>query len=302
VPLPLLFGLLGTFVAVALASGTAAFLVLEFRTPARVRLQATAVTRRSTSVLSGGALLIDAPNKLVTRLASFVPKSAREMTRLQRRLVRAGYHSLTSAVVVSVAEVIVPVVLSSIILIFVGWQQGWPYALGAAAVGFMLPSLALARVIEKRRKAISNGLADALDLLIVCLRAGSSLDQSIAKATEELTLSYPALAEELKMLSTETRAGKPRIEAFKNLETRTKNDDVRALVTMLIQTDRFGTSVSQALATLSEVSRTKRRQRAEESAAKIGVKLVFPLVLCLFPALFVATAGAAIVQIVRIFS
>ena len=103
------------------------------------------------------------------------------------------------------------------------------------------------------------------------------------------------------MLSSETRAGKPRIEAFKNLEARTKNDDVRALVAMLVQTDRFGTSVSQALRTFAEVARTRRRQRAEERAAKVAVKMVFPLVLCLFPALYVVTLGPAVVQIVNIF-
>ena len=121
-------------------------------------------------------------------------------------------------------------------------------------------------MIERRRKTISNGLPDVLDLLIVCLEAGCALDQAIVKATDELYLVYPALGDELKMLTTETRAGKPRIEAFKNLEARTKNDDIRALVAMLVQTDRFGTSVSQALRTFApKWQRTKRRQRAEEA-------------------------------------
>jgi tight adherence protein C len=149
--------------------------------------------------------------------------------------------------------------------------------------------------------AITNGLPDVLDLLIVCLEAGSALDQAIVKATEELYLAYPALGEELKMLTAETRAGKPRMEAFRNFEARTKNDDVRSLVAMLVQTDRFGTSVSQALRTFAEVARTKRRQRAEERAAKIGVKMVFPLVLFLFPALYVVTLGVAVIQIVNVF-
>jgi tight adherence protein C len=153
-------------------------------------------------------------------------------------------------------------------------------------------------MIDRRRQVITDGLPDVLDLLIVCLEAGSSLDQSIVRATEELYLAYPALGEELKMLTAETRAGKPRIEAFKNLDARTRNDDVKSLVAMLVQTDRFGTSVSQALRTFAEVSRTKRRQRAEERAAKIGVKMVFPLVLCLFPALYVVTLGPAALMII----
>ena len=140
-----------------------------------------------------------------------------------------------------------------------------------------------------------------LDLLIVCLEAGCALDQGIVKATDELELAYPALAEEFRMLITETRAGKPRLEAFRNLSARTGVEDIRSLVAMLVQTDRFGTSVSQALRTHAEVSRTKRRQRAEERAAKIGVKLVFPLVFLLFPAFFTVTLGPAIIRFVRVF-
>jgi tight adherence protein C len=119
------------------------------------------------------------------------------------------------------------------------------------------------------------------------------------KASEELAIAYPALAQELRLITTETRAGKPRLEAFKNFAARTGVDDVRALVAMLIQTDRFGTSIAQALRTHAEVSRTKRRQRAEERAAKLGVKLVFPLVFCLFPAMYVVVLGPAVIKIME---
>jgi tight adherence protein C len=165
----------------------------------------------------------------------------------------------------------------------------------------MVPGLVLLRLISRRQKVIQNGLADALDLFIVCLEAGSSLDQAIVKASDELDVAYPALAEELQMLTVETRAGKPRLEAFKNFATRTGVDDVRALVAMLVQTDRFGTSVADALRTHAKTSRTKRRQRAEERAAKISVKIVFPLVFCLFPAFYVVTLGPGIVKFVRVF-
>ena len=151
----------------------------------------------------------------------------------------------------------------------------------------------------RRQKQIRNGLPDALDLLIVCIEAGSALDQAIVKAAEELALPYPALAEELRLINTETRAGKPRLEAFKNFAARTAVDDVRSLVAMLVQTDRFGTSIAQALRTHANVSRTKRRQRAEERAAKLGVKLVFPLVFFLFPAMYVVVLGPAIIKIVH---
>ena len=142
---------------------------------------------------------------------------------------------------------------------------------------------------------------DALDLLVVCIEAGSGIDQAIIKAGEELTIAYPALADELRIVTMEIRAGKGRLEAFKNFAQRTKVDDVRALVAMLIQTDRFGTSIGQALRTHSEVSRTKRRQRAEERAQKLGVKLVFPLVFFFFPAFFIVVLGPAIIVFVRQF-
>src|SRR5262249_55626902 len=138
-------------------------------------------------------------------------------------------------------------------------------------------------------------------LFIVCLEAGSSLDQAIVKASDELHLSHPALAQEFTMMTTEIRAGKPRLEAFRNFSERTGVDDVRARVAMLIQTDRFGTSVAQTLRAHADTARTRRRQRAEERAEKVGVKLVFPLVFCLFPGFFVVTVGPAVIQFVRIF-
>jgi tight adherence protein C len=163
----------------------------------------------------------------------------------------------------------------------------------------MAPNLWLSRAIEARKTVIRNGLADAIDLMIVCVEAGSGLDQAISRVAEELALPYPALARELEIMVSEMRAGKPRLEAFKNFADRTKVDDVRSLVAMLVQTDRFGTSVGQALRTHAETSRTKRRQRAEERAAKLGVKLLFPLVFCLFPAFYVVVLGPSAVRIWR---
>jgi tight adherence protein C len=137
--------------------------------------------------------------------------------------------------------------------------------------------------------------------LIVSLEAGLALDQALLKSSEELQIAHPALAEELRLVNVECRAGKPRLEAFKNFASRTKVEDVRSLVAMLVQTDRFGTSIAQALRIHAEVSRTKRRQRAEERAAKIGVKMVFPLVFCLFPAFYVVTLGPAVIKFIQAF-
>jgi len=276
---PLLIAtVVATFAAVALLAGAAAYVVVQRQAPERKRLHKAVAIGRGAGV-SGPMALMDRPHPVIERIASFVPKSPSEMTRLRRRLMRAGYHGLAAAVVFSVAEIVAPLVVGIPVLILLGGS----------------------RLIERRRQAITDGLPDVLDLLIVCLEAGCSLDQSIVRATEELSLAYPPLGDELRMLTTETRAGKPRVEAFRNLEARTKNEDVKSLVAMLVQTDRFGTSVSQALRTFAEVARTKRRQRAEEKAAKMGVKMVFPLVLCLFPALYVVTIGPAVILIVRSF-
>ena len=168
------------------------------------------------------------------------------------------------------------------------------FAVLAALLAYFVPNLWLGRQIEARRNEIRNGLPDAIDLMIVCIEAGSGIDQALMRVAEELGIAYPALAAELELISAEMRAGKPRMEAFKNFAERTKVDDVRSLVAMLVQTDRFGTSLGQALRTHAETSRTKRRQRAEEKAAKLGVKLLFPLVFCLFPAFYLVVLGPSI--------
>jgi len=191
------------------------------------------------------------------------------------------------------------VVTAGLAVFLFGFSEGWMMAAVGATLGYLVPDLWLNRKTRAMAKAIENGLPDALDLIIVCIEAGSSLDQAIVKASDELEITHPPLAQEMRMITTEIRAGKPRLEAFTNFAQRTKVPDVRSLVTMLTQTDRFGTSVSQALRIHADTSRTKRRQRAEERAAKIGVKLVFPLVLCIFPAVYVVCIGSAVVAIYR---
>ena len=155
--------------------------------------------------------------------------------------------------------------------------------------------------IEQRRSEIQNGLPDAIDLLIVCIEPGSGIDQALNRVAEELAHRLSGAGGGAELITAETRAGKPRLEAFRNFAERTKVDDVRSLVAMLVQTDRFGTSIGQALRTHAETSRTKRRQRAEEKAAKLGVKLLFPLVFCLFPAFYVVVLGPSMMRIFRQF-
>ncbi len=294
----LIFAVSAVFASVAFGTFAVIQLTLSRRAPSRRRLEQAKVTP---SVLTTQTSLTAEDHAAVKRLQTFLPKSPKDMSRLRRRMGRAGYYTTTPMLVFQVSRLVLPIVFGLLPLLVAPLGQSWLVMTAMAILGFVVPGFYLGRKTKNRQKIIQNGLPDALDLLIVCLEAGSSLDQGIVKVSDELALAYPALAEELQMLITETRAGKPRLEAFKNFASRTGVDDVRALVSMLVQTDRFGTSVSQALRTHAEVSRTKRRQRAEERAAKIGVKLVFPLVFLLFPAFFTVTLGPAIVKFVRVF-
>ncbi len=251
--------------------------------------------------LARESLVSDAPSHLARRVRSFVPKSPRDMNHIQRMLASAGFHSEWAAITFAAVQLAVPVL---VFLTAIGvFGLGTPVFVGAvaAALSYYVPVFWLGGKIDARRREIRNGLPDATDLLIVCLEAGSGIDQALARVAEELQIAYPALARELELIGSETRAGKQRMEAFKNFAERTKVDDVRSLVAMLVQTDRFGTSLGQALRTHADTSRTKRRQRAEERAAKLGVKLLFPLVFCLFPAFFTVVLGPSMVQIYRQF-
>ena len=296
----LIFALTVVFVGVAVLTGLVASVVMARTSPERRRLREMATAGAAGSLAFGGNLsLTDKPDVLAKRVATFVPKSPKEMGRLARRLTRAGYRHPRAAVYFAAAEVILPITLALLTVASFGVYRGTIFALLAAGVGYALPGFWLAHKTAKRQKEIQNGLPDALDLLIVCVEAGAGLDAAIVKASEELAIAYPALAEEMRLITVETRAGKPRLEAFKNFAARTGVDDVRQLVAMLVQTDKFGTSIAQALRTHAATARTKRRQRAEERAAKLGVKLVFPLVFCLFPALYVVVLGPAIIKIME---
>jgi len=289
------------FVSVAVIAGLGTSALLARTAPERRRLREIALAGPGAeSIVLDRPELIERPDPRLERMAKVLPKSPRELGRLRRRLALAGIGSFGAAIAYSVAELGLPVLFGLAAYSLLGGAMQYLGALLAAMVGWTIPGLILARLITLQKRRIEDGLPDALDLMIVCVEAGSGLDQAILKTSEELVISHPALAKELQTITTETRAGKPRLEAFKNFAERTKVDDVRELVAMLVQTDRFGTSIAQALRTHASTSRTKRRQRAEERAAKIGVKLVFPLVFFLFPALYVVTLGPAVIQFVRV--
>ena len=298
-PDPLLLAVIAVFGTVALLVGGVGTWLLTEVSPERRRLRETKGGHSSGVLLDAPSLTPD-ESDFVKKASTFVPRSPKEVSRLRKRFMRAGYQTLTPMAVYTIAQLVGVVVLGGLPLVLMAGPMAWLVAALGALAGWVLPSFALDYQISKRQKVIRNGLPDALDLMIVCLEAGSAMDQSIIKVSDELGLAYPALADEFRTLITETRAGKPRLEAFRNFADRTGVDDVRALVAMLVQTDRFGTSVSQALRVHAETSRTKRRQRAEERAAKIGVKLVFPLVFCLFPAFFVVTLGPAVIKFIEV--
>jgi tight adherence protein C len=299
----LVFTIAAVFLSVALASGSLAAFALRQSDPGRRRLKQLA--DRGTS-----SLLVDKNESMLAstlapglqRFAMFIPKSPQDMSRLQKRLAKAGYHGMRPLLIFTGSQFVLPALLGAAAFLFIPGALKIPATLLGGAIGYVMPGFVLARLTARRQKVIQNGLPDALDLFIVCLEAGSSIDQAVLKTSQDLDVPYPPLAEELRMITTEMRAGKPRLEAFKNFSTRTGVDDVRALVNMLVQADRFGTSIALALRTHADTSRTKRRQRAEERAQKIGVKLVFPLAFCLFPAFYVVTLGSAVVKFVHFFT
>ena len=298
----LLLVVVGFFVSIALLAGLGASAILGRNAPERRRLNEMAAAGAGASFGTAEQIrLTEQLDPRLERIAKRIPKSPKEMTRLRRRLAMAGIHSFGAAVTYSIAELSLPFLFAAPPLMYMSPPMSWVAALILAVIGYMTPGLVVGYLISKQKLKIENGLPDALDLMIVCVEAGTGLDQAILKTSIELEISHPELASELRLVTTEIRAGKTRIDAFKNFAERTKVEDVRALVAMLVQTDRFGTSIAQALRTHAEVSRTKRRQRAEERAAKIGVKLVFPLVFFLFPAFYVVTLGPAVIQFVRVF-
>lgn len=296
----LTIALIALFGSLALLAGTATSAMLARQAPGRRRLIDGPLTRGN--VLTDTQLLADGPTAEQKKLASFVPKSPKEMGRLQRRLATAGFFGFRPVLIFSLSQLVGAAVGFGLLFFTLGLRTGWLYGIAGAIVGYLIPDYIVARRIRLRKKQIQNGLPDALDLLIVSLEAGLSMDQALLKCSEELTIAYPALSQEFQLINTETRAGKPRVEALKNFSRRTTVDDVRALVAMLVQTERFGTSVAQALRTHAEESRMKRRQRAEEAAAKLSVKLIFPLVFFLLPAFFVVAVGPGVIKFVELFS
>ena len=234
------------------------------------------------------------------------PKLETNVSQTRKKLIRAGYYGENDSVVLFGSKavmagllLIIFVIIKFMALPILPAQKFLALLVFSASVGFYLPDYYLYRRTKDRKVKIFMGFPDALDLLVVCVEAGMGLDAAIKRVGDEMALKNEVLSNEFKLLNLELRAGKPRIDALRNLAMRTDLEDVSSLVTLLIQTDRFGTRVAQALRVHSDSMRTKRYQRAEEAAAKLPIKILFPLVLFILPGLLVALLGPAIIQFYR---
>jgi tight adherence protein C len=236
----------------------------------------------------------------VKRVGEKAPRTAKELGSLRLRLVQSGYRREEALTVFFGIRIVFALSMFALFATSFVMKPNITLALAGLGFGYVMPGMVLARMAKRRIHRIRLSLADALDLMVVSVEAGLGLDQALQRVGQELAFAYPELSDELRLVNLELRAGKARPEALRNLADRTGVDDLGSLVTMLIQTDKFGTSVAQSLRVYSETLRTKRRQRAEEAAAKTGVKMVFPLVFCIFPAIWVVTIGPAAIKFVTV--
>jgi tight adherence protein C len=291
--------LIFAFVAIFILIGSAGILVF-LRSGMTSRL-ASAVSPQTGHKPASWFDLKDATASLKAIAQPFekiVPKSAKEVSIVQKRLVRAGYREDSNVRSFYGAKVLVPFVLCVLFIASgLGSTVGFiGYAL-VLGLGFLVPDFWLGRRISKRQTAIRMGLPDALDLIVVCIEAGLSLDQALIRTVHELGKSHPAICDEFGLVILEQRSGRPRVDAWRNLAERVDIDIIRMLVSAIVQVDQFGTSISKILRAHAETLRVQRRQNVEEQAAKTTVKLVFPLVLFIFPSVFVVTLGPAMIVI-----
>jgi|SRR5579863_254356 tight adherence protein C len=290
-----------TFLAVAAILGALiyAFVPAEMGIASRLSrmLSTTAPVREATLREKNQELLKGALASVGKIVAAPVASSQSEIM-----LLRAGLRGPDARLAISGVRILLPLIFVAIAY-FSGLYRGRGLLVfgGALLLGYVLPEFWLARRIRARQHRLRQALPDGLDLLVICVEAGLGLDQALLRVAQELERAHRDFSDELQLVSTEMRLGKTRTDALRELGRRTGLDDLKGLVTMLIQTERFGTSIAQSLRVFSDDLRTKRRQRAEEMAAKISIKMVPVLVLFIFPALLIVVLGPAIVTVMRQF-
>lgn len=239
--------------------------------------------------------------------ALVLPGKEKERSRVSRLLTHAGYRSPQALAAFYGTKALLTAALPLAVLVFsplfprLTTGELLAYAGAAGFLGWLLPSIWLDRRVQKRQRALRVGFPDALDLLVVCVEAGLGLAPALQRVADEVSVSHPELGAELALVNAEMRAGVERTEALKNLSDRTGLSDIRGLVTLMVQTMRFGTSIADALRIYSAEFRDKRMQAAEEQAAKIGTKMIFPLVFCLFPSFFLVAIGPAVIRLIDAF-
>jgi tight adherence protein C len=239
---------------------------------------------------------------VIEHFENVLPKSQAEVSIVLQRLQRAGFRNESAVKIFYGSKVLVPILICIVAWVVGLLSLGGPFVLLiGAALGFLAPDFWLTNQIKKRQKAIRRGLPDVLDLLVICIEAGLSLDHATARTATELRDAQPELCDELNIVVLEQRAGRPRGEAWKHMAERTDVDCVNNLVSMLIQAEQFGTSIARTLRVHSDTLRTQRVQAVEEAAAKTTIKLLFPLVLFIFPSLFVVVLGPAFLSIIQSF-
>lgn len=237
-----------------------------------------------------------------------VPAEELERSKTTRRLVHAGFRSPNALSNFYSARAILAVALPMLVMLVSSWFPDvtdntiMMYTLGAIYIGFIGPSYYVDRQLSKRQRALRNGFPDALDLMVVCVESGLGLAQAIQRVSEELAVSHPELATELALVNAEIRVGVENTVALRNFAERTGLEDIRGLVSLLVQTIRFGTGIADALRIYAEEFRDKRMQAAEEAAAKMGTKMIFPLVFFMFPGFFVVAVGPAVIKLIEAFS
>jgi len=300
-----------TFLAVVLAS-SAVFLYFNSR-------EALQTWRRradgANSALESEAAPVGVVEKLQAQLQALLewfgklnqPSNVEKVQATRRLLINAGYRSGKASVFFVGAKLLLAIVIVCPLAMIPAKVLGFPSAsqltffyVLAAACGYYAPVLWLRRAIGSRKDALQRAIPDALDLMVVCVEAGLGLDQAIGRVGEEVKRAHPELGDELNILALELRTGVSRQEALRNLAHRTDLEEVRNLVALLVQTDRFGTSIGQALRVHADSMRTTRRLKAEELAAKLPVKLLLPLVFFIFPTIIIVTIGPAIIRMVTV--
>jgi len=254
------------------------------------------------------ATIDEAPTGGLAQMAAFVTgvfKPIRSVVSgsdedMAYRLALAGFRKAEHIEIFTATKMLLPV-LAIVAGSFCGDNMLVVILVGVV-LGFMVPDFVLTQLTSRRQTSIRLSLPDALDLLVICMEAGLGVDQAMVRVGEEIRLTSPALADEFQIISREQRAGKPRLEAWRSMAERVDIDFVRQFVAMLVQTERFGTPIANALGQFSDALRTRRTQAAEEIAAKAGIKLLFPLVFLIFPSIFVVALGPAVIAMGQLFS